>query len=170
MRTVALRTCALVLRRKLLHGRVLRFLTPTGRDRTGRAAGDGSDPTSGRPGSGAGRCVFSHPTAPARSLPSMYPCGNAGGPMRLGTLVQFGAPLGVVLGNASAAPSRSPSATPRSASWHIAIRRSTTRSLSGITPRPTSPRSSPEISSSRSEECGSGLGDALRKDAEGRWE
>ena len=39
---LALRTCTLVLRRKLLHGYVLRFRTPSGRSRTGRSAGDGT--------------------------------------------------------------------------------------------------------------------------------
>lgn len=34
----------------------------------------------------------------------MDPCGKAGGPMRVGTLVLLGAPLGAELGNAVAAP------------------------------------------------------------------
>lgn len=34
----------------------------------------------------------------------MDPCGKAGGPMRIGTLILVGAPLGTVLDNAIAAP------------------------------------------------------------------
>ena len=53
----------------------------------GRGARQGtSDPAIGHPGSGVGRCVFSHATAPARSPPSMDPCGKADRPMRIGTL------------------------------------------------------------------------------------
>ena len=112
MRTLAFRKCALVLRRKPLHGCVLRVPTPTGRGRTGHATGDGSDPAFGRPGSGVGPRVLAHATAPARSLPSMDPCGKADGPTRIGTLVLLGVPLGAVLGNAIVAPFPEPSGNP----------------------------------------------------------
>ena len=42
----------------------------------------------------------------------MDPCGKAGGPMRIGTLVLLGAPLGAVLGNAIVAPFPEPGGNP----------------------------------------------------------
>ncbi len=70
MRTLALRRCARVLRRKPRHGHVLRLRVPTGRGRTGRSAGDGSDPPVRGPGTGSDAGVFSHPAAaPSGSLP-----------------------------------------------------------------------------------------------------
>ena len=80
MRTQVPRKCAPKSRHKPLHGNDLRPHAPAGSGRTGRSDGDGSDPASGRPGCGVGPCVLSHATAPARSLPSMDPCGKAGGP------------------------------------------------------------------------------------------
>ena len=112
MRTVALRTRALVLRRKPLHGCVLRLRTPTGRGRTGHSDGDVSDPASGRPGCGVGPCVLAHATAPARSLPSMDPCGKAGDPMRIGNLILLGVPLVAVLGTATDASFPMPGVNP----------------------------------------------------------
>ena len=96
----------------------MRLRDLTGRGQTGHSAGDGSDPPSGRPSSGVDPCVFSHATAPARSLPSMDPCGKAGGPMRIGTLVF----LGTASANAVIAPCRRPAATPRSTSWPTTTR------------------------------------------------
>ena len=112
MRTLAFRRCALMLRRKPLHGWVLRPRDPVGRGRTRRSDGDGSDPPFGRPSSGVGPCVFAHTTVPARSLPSKDPCGKAGDPMRIGTLILLGALLGAVLGNAVVARFPEPGGNP----------------------------------------------------------
>lgn len=83
-----------------------------GRGWTGRSAGDGSDPAFRRPSCGVGPCVFSHATVPARSLPSIDPCGKAGGPIRIGTLVFLGTALGAAFGNAIVAPLPFPSSNP----------------------------------------------------------
>ena len=42
----------------------------------------------------------------------MDPCGKAGGPTRIGTLILHGAPLGAVLGNAIVAPFWEPGGNP----------------------------------------------------------
>ena len=60
MRTLALRQCARVLRRKPRHGHVLRLRGQTGQRRRGRSGGGGSDPPVRGLGAGAGPCAFSH--------------------------------------------------------------------------------------------------------------
>ena len=61
MRTLALRRCARVLRRKPRHGNVLRLRGRVGQRRTGSTDRDGSDPPVRGPGTGSDAGVFSHP-------------------------------------------------------------------------------------------------------------
>ena len=61
MRTLSLRRCARVLRRKPRHGHVLRLRGQTGQRRTGSTDRDGSDPPVRGPGTGSEAGVFAHP-------------------------------------------------------------------------------------------------------------
>jgi hypothetical protein len=71
MRTPALLTCAPAKRSKLLRVNVLRVSIPSGRGRTGRSDGAGSDPAVRRSCTGSGPCAFAHPRPrPLGSLPA----------------------------------------------------------------------------------------------------
>ena len=78
MRTLALRRCARVLRRKPRHGHVLRLRGRVGQRRTGSTDRDGSDPPVRGPGTGSGPGVFAHLPPPSwgRSRPDI-PSGKA---------------------------------------------------------------------------------------------
>ena len=76
MRTLALRRCARVLRRKPRHGNVLRLRGRVGQRRTSSTDRDGSDPPVRGPGTGSEAGVFAHPcprplgVAPDPSIPT----------------------------------------------------------------------------------------------------
>ena len=105
MRTLALRRCARVLRRRPRHGNVLRLRGQAGRHRRGGTGRDGSDPPVQGPGTGSGPGVFAHLAPPSwgRSR-AIDPSRKGVGPMRPAALAIIGTALGAAAGHAFRAP------------------------------------------------------------------